>query len=169
MPHCINALILKGAYDKALAETYNLSGIDLGFDLTFFHVDYVYSIYWQHKLGTKGYLDIPNKDDNNYLVFPTETIFAEISRRISNNPNVLFALIQTDYFAGEGNQFAAVYNNETLISKEWNRINQVLKYLGVVKKEGLDEFDTVGLDNIRSMPDFLYEDYADFLDENGLL
>lgn len=48
MPHCINALILKGAYDKALAETFDLSGIDLGFDLDnirsmsdFLYEDYV--------------------------------------------------------------------------------------------------------------------------------
>lgn len=166
MPHCINAIILKGPYYSALAKTYDLYGIDLGFDLTLFHINHIYAACWQYKLGTKGYLEIPPKD--NHLLFPTEKVFAEIARRISNNPEVIFALVETNYSAGIGDQFASVYQNETLLSKEWNRINPVLKHLGVVCSEGLDEFDTVGLDKIRSEPDFLFEDYADFLEEHGL-
>ena len=37
MPHNITALILKGKYDKEIANTYDLPGKDLGFDLTLFH------------------------------------------------------------------------------------------------------------------------------------
>lgn len=166
MGHCINAIILKGSYDPEIAKAYDLFGMDLGFDLTFFHIDYTYTAYWQYKLGTTGRLQIPLKSNN--LIFPVETVLAELARRISKNTVVEFGLIETDYFAGIGDQFAAVYTDEALVSSEWNTINQVLNYLGVSRKNGLDEFDTVGLDQIRSKPDELFEDYADFLDEHNL-
>ncbi|MNK31447.1 hypothetical protein D3C87_498830 [compost metagenome] len=166
MGHCINAIILKGAYDPELAKTYDLFGIDLGFDLTFFHISYQYAVYWQYKLGIKGELQTPPK--NMHLLFPTEMVLAELAKRISKNTEVQFALIETDYFGGIGDQFASVYTNATLVSNEWHTINQVLKHLGVTRKDGLDEFDTVGLYRIRSKPDELFEDYSDFLEEHNL-
>lgn len=92
-------------------------------------------------------------------------VLAELAKRISKNTDVEFALIETDYFGGIGNQFASVYTN---VSNEWHTINQVLKHLGVGRKDQLDEFDTVGLGSIRSRPDELFENYADFLDEHNL-
>lgn len=67
------------------------------------------------------------------------------------------AKISTDYFGGSGHQEAKLFVNnkkEYDKSSEYdfniNPINDVLKMLGVYKKDGLDEFDTIGLSNFRS-------------------
>ncbi len=62
--------------------------------------------------------------------------------------------VETEYFGGFGEQSAAFYYNGEKVfkgkSSTGNPIDQALKYLGVVCKEGMDEFDTVGLGNHRS-------------------
>lgn len=70
--------------------------------------------------------------------------------------NKTIAKISTDYFGGSGHQEAKIFVNnkkEYDKSSEYdfrsNPINDVLKMLGVSKKEGLDEFDTIGLSNFR--------------------
>lgn len=166
MGHCINAIILKGDYDDDLAKEHDLIGKDLGFNLTLFHIDHYFTAYWQFKLGKKGRLEIPPKD--NYLLFPTEIVLADLMQLISKHTIVEFALIETSYFGSVGNQFASVYKDKNLVSEEFDTINKVLNYLGVVSKEGFDEFDTVGLNNIRSQPDDISESYMDFLDEHNL-
>ena len=69
--------------------------------------------------------------------------------------------ISTDYFGGPGNQSAKVFvNNKKVLDQDdefdWNLkpINSALKLLGVEKKGGMDEFDTIGLGNYRSNSDF---------------
>lgn len=71
------------------------------------------------------------------------------------------ALISTDYFGGNGNQSAKVFmNNQKILDQndefDWklNPINSALKLLGVSKKDGMDEFDTIGLSKYRSNGDF---------------
>jgi hypothetical protein len=71
--------------------------------------------------------------------------------------NKTIAKISTDYFGGSGHQEAKLFVNnkkEYDKSSEYdfniNPINDVLKMLGVYKKDGLDEFDTIGLSNFRS-------------------
>lgn len=71
------------------------------------------------------------------------------------------ALISTDYFGGSGNQSAKVFmNNQKILDQndefDWklNPINSALKLLGVNRKDGMDEFDTVGLSKYRSNEDF---------------
>jgi hypothetical protein len=75
------------------------------------------------------------------------------------------AKVETDYFGGSGNQSAKLFvNNKKVLdySDEYynekgymkSPINEVLKSLGVIRKEGLDEFDTVGLGKYRSNYDF---------------
>jgi hypothetical protein len=70
--------------------------------------------------------------------------------------NKTIAKISTDYFGGSGHQEAKLFVNnkkEYDESSEYNfninPINDVLKMLGVYKKDGLDEFDTIGLSNFR--------------------
>jgi hypothetical protein len=70
-------------------------------------------------------------------------------------------VLSTDYFGGAGHQEAKIFVNnkkEYEASSEFNwrstPINDVLNMLGVVKKDGSDEFDTVGLSNFRSNSDF---------------
>ena len=71
------------------------------------------------------------------------------------------ALISTDYFGGSGNQSAKVFmNNKKILDQDdeidWKLkpINSALKLLGVNRKDGMDEFDTIGLSKYRSNGDF---------------
>lgn len=81
------------------------------------------------------------------------------------------AYIETDYFGGIGSQSAILFENSQIKIKPlktetfWdekaynyyhkpegeNAINIVLKELGVYRKKGKDEFDSIGLCNYRHM------------------
>ena len=70
-------------------------------------------------------------------------------------------VLSTDYFGGAGHQEGKLFVNnkkEYEGSSEFNwserPINTILMKMGISKKEGLDEFDTVGLSNFRSNSDF---------------
>jgi hypothetical protein len=70
-------------------------------------------------------------------------------------------VLSTDYFGGTGHQEGKLFINnkkEYEGSSEFNwserPINTILMKMGISKKEGLDEFDTVGLSNFRSNEDF---------------
>jgi hypothetical protein len=164
MGHHITALILKGSYDEEVAKAYDLAGKDLGFNLTLFHIDHYYSGYWQFKFGLKEYLKTPATD---YMIFPTDVALAELMKKVSVNADVEFAIISTDYFGGMGQQFASVYKNATLASESITTISKALEYLGVKREKGLDEFDTVGLGNIRSQPEIL-DKYYDLCEKHNL-
>ena len=84
-----------------------------------------------------------------------------VTTRIPNirefGKNKTIASITTDYFGGPGNQSAKVFlNNKKILEQDdeldWKLkpINSALKLLGVEKKSGMDEFDTVGLGKYRS-------------------
>ena len=75
------------------------------------------------------------------------------------------AKISTDYFGGPGYQESNLYvNNKKEYDKssesdyKLNPINDVLKLMGIIKKEGMDEFDTIGLGNYRSNRDFNHQE-----------
>jgi hypothetical protein len=70
-------------------------------------------------------------------------------------------VISTDYFGVSGHQEGKLFVNnkkEYEGSSEFNwserPINTILMKMGISKKEGLDEFDTIGLSNFRSNGDF---------------
>ena len=70
-------------------------------------------------------------------------------------------VISTDYFGGSGHQEGKIFVNnkkEYEGSSEFNwserPINTVLMKMGISKKDGQDEFDTIGLSNFRSNGDF---------------
>jgi hypothetical protein len=70
-----------------------------------------------------------------------------------------YALIETDYFGGSGNQVAAVYRKGQdlpLIASErvqGGAINKALRAIGVHARTGADEFDTLGLGSFRDFED----------------
>ena len=71
------------------------------------------------------------------------------------------AKIETDYFGGCGSQSAKLFVNNKKIYNESNEqdfklkpINTALKMMSIVTKDGMDEFDTIGLGNYRSNRDF---------------
>ena len=71
------------------------------------------------------------------------------------------AKIETDYFGGSGEQSAKLYvdgvkkyDESDVFDYSKTPINDVLKMMGVVKKTGMDEFDTIGLGKFRTNQDF---------------
>jgi hypothetical protein len=71
------------------------------------------------------------------------------------------AKIETDYFSGSGYQSAKLFVNSKKVydksdEQDWSikPINDVLKQMGIVSKQGMDEFDTVGLGRYRKNEDF---------------
>ncbi len=71
------------------------------------------------------------------------------------------AKISTDYFGGAGHQEAKLfvnnkkeYDNSSEFDFSERPINTVLKKMGIKSKDGMDEFDTIGLSNFRSNEDF---------------
>lgn len=73
--------------------------------------------------------------------------------------------VETDYFGGFGSQYSSAWefgkkvfsysdDNPDISNYHQNPINFALWYLGVVKEEGKDEFDTIGLGRRRTNNDF---------------
>lgn len=77
-----------------------------------------------------------------------------------------YALIETDYFGGTGDQVAAVYragHHSPLFTSDRvssGAINEALKVIGVQTQKGTDEFDTLGLGAHRDFDDY-FERYYD--------
>jgi hypothetical protein len=73
----------------------------------------------------------------------------------------MIAKISTDYFGGFGSQTAKLfvdnkieYEADDEYDYSLRPINEVLKKMGIVRKDGMDEFDTIGLGNYRTNEDF---------------
>jgi len=74
-------------------------------------------------------------------------------------------VLSTDYFGGAGYQEAKLfvnnkkeYDESSEINFRVSPINDVLRMIGTIKKEGSDEFDTIGLSNFRSNRDFNHKE-----------
>lgn len=75
--------------------------------------------------------------------------------------NKTIAKIITDYFGGYGYQKATLFVNGKSVYSKSNEydfgsspINDVLKKIGVICKNGMDEFDTIELGSFRKNEDF---------------
>lgn len=70
------------------------------------------------------------------------------------------AFVETDYFGGSGAQSAEAFvDGDEAVEARRSRgaggpINSALRAIGVVKADGMDEFDTIGLGERRSMSDY---------------
>lgn len=165
MAHCITAIVLKGDFDKQKAAFYDLYGSNVGFGLTLFYIDHYYSAVWQHRLGAKGTLQLYNVSTP---VFPSESVLVQILKDITGNDFPQFAIIHTNYWGGEGEQFANVFNGDENAGQDIRSINDALRYLGVVKPANVhDEFDAIGLEEVRHNPEYL-DKYQELADEYGV-
>lgn len=155
MSHIIEAIILKGEFNKEEAEKYDLIGVGLDFDLTMFFIDADFTAYWQEKLNVSGFLETNNQ-------YPNKRVIYELMKRIGTNEQIEYATICTAYVGGMGEQFANVYKNDQNVDLSINTISDALKYLGVIKGDHYDEFDAIGLGRYRSNPEYLnkYNDLA---------
>lgn len=171
MAHFISAVLLKGDFDSKIATMFDLQGVSLGFDITLFWLDIRYTEYWSGKLCIPGTLKTPLRVNESELLFPDDRVTAHLMAQITGTTHPLFAIIATEYFGGIGEQAAALYQGETLITddeqaSDYGSINQDLRGLGVERQETKDEFDTVGLSNYRSIPSKFSEIVEKYLDSN---
>jgi hypothetical protein len=165
MGHAIAAVILKGNFDSEIAKSYDLLGIRLGFELTMFPITHYYTACWRKILDVPGVL--LGKQPDNLLIFPCELVVAHLIMKITNRAEPLYAVIETDYFGGIGDQWALVYRGKDLADNRIVQISPALRFLGVEPQNGMDEFDTVGLAKYRSMPEYL-DKYIDIAEQLGV-
>jgi hypothetical protein len=147
MGHHITALIGKAPVNKESAEKYDLPLFEEnGFVIVALcrtHTDY-----WDEKLGY-GY------KKKSEIIMDTEcTHFFAKELGLTK-----FAIINTDYFGGIGEQIAAVYENaEQILPPTKDGINSALKTLGVKKRLFHDYFDSINLRKYRDWDDY-FEQY----------
>lgn len=81
---------------------------------------------------------------------------AQLAREASTHGPI--AYIETDYFGGMGTQGAAVWKDGAILQEpataSKSTINLALRAIGLGPDFGLDEFDTLGLGDVRHMSDF---------------
>ena len=153
MGHHISAVVLNGSFNEDQARLFDLKAMRLTPELTLFPLDAGFCDYWSEKLGVSGHKSRRPLLNSDVVHLMVDSI-AE---------NALFAVIETDY-AGRGSQAAAVYRGETEImpptvtgdgpiAESIGPINDALRHLGVVAREGRDEFDTLGLGQYRDFYD----------------
>lgn len=115
------------------------------------------------------------RDSNINYILDSESggdkiVWTELKEDILATTNILskefikgkmVAKIKTDYFGGMGSQSAKVFEDGEIIMSQDDEfrfgcfpINSALKLLGVVGKNNLDEFDTVGLGDYRDNSQF---------------
>jgi hypothetical protein len=164
MGHHLSAVILKGCFDPEISESYDLQGIALGFDLTLFPMSHYYTACWAKTIGVSGQL--PGRQPEK-LIFLSDRIIAHLLIEITNSTAPLYAIIATNYFGGNGKQWALVYQGTDLADDSITQISSALQFLGVKQQSGMDEFDTVGLGKYRFLPGFL-DKYIDLADHLGV-
>lgn len=163
MSHCICALVLSSPYDHEIARSYGLHERLAYGSLSLFPISHYWSAYWQAKRGNvDGMLaavDVPG-------IFPTEGVIRAVACELTRLPTPRFAVIMSDYFGGVGDQWAIAFEGERALTPVAS-VNAALRELGVVRAQGLDEWDTIGLGNYRSQPDHL-DVFVDLCDELGV-
>lgn len=165
MGHSITAILIRDHFDAEAARRYDLRPLALEQSITLFHISHYYSAYWQSVLGTSGGLDVPVEYIEELL--PYEPVLRAMVVEITSRAEPTFAIIRTEYFGGIGDQLACAFEGERRITSDRATINEALLALGVKKREGLDEFDTIGLGRHRSSPEYL-ERYEELCLEAGV-
>ncbi|GAA3442394.1 hypothetical protein [Planomonospora venezuelensis] len=164
MGHHICALVVAGAVDAERARSVGLHAELVHGDVGVFPIDHFFSAYWAAIRGNDARLDLP---DGLPSTFPDEAVLRDLVREVTGTDEPRFAIIQTEYFAGIGGQWAAAFAGERRLTSAQASINEALAELGVRASESEDEFDVIGLSRFRVNPDHL-DRYADLCDELGV-
>lgn len=164
MGHQICAMVVAGPTDRALAESLDLRALGTHGDLTVFPIDHYYSAYWAARRGSRDVLDVP---DGLVATFPREAVLRDIAGEVTGHAEPRFAIVQTEYFGGVGEQWAVAFHGQRRLTGEQTSINAALAALGVTRSSTMDEFDTVELSAFRHNPEYL-DRYVDLCAEHGL-
>lgn len=166
MGHHITALAIADSYDREVAAHYDLIERLSHGPLVLFPIDHYWSAYWQAKRGNiDGALGLPPGMTSNLL--PTEGVVRTIARELTRRVAPRFAVIQSDYFGGPGEQWAVLFEGERSLLPPDASVNQALRELGVVRSAGNDEWDTIGLGDYRRNPDHL-DKYVELCNQLGV-
>lgn len=153
MAHCITAILIRDRFDEEAALRYDLRPVALEQSITLFHITHYYSAYWQSVLRTPGSLDVPVECFKQLL--PNEPVLRAMVAEITGRAEPTFAILVTDYFGGVGDQCACAFEGERRVTSDRATINEALVVLGVKRRDGLDEFDAIGLGGHRESPEHL--------------
>ncbi|MFD0884384.1 hypothetical protein ACFQ08_07435 [Streptosporangium algeriense] len=164
MGHHICALVVAGQVDAERARSVGLHAELVHDDISVFPIDHHFSAYWAATRGGDAWLDLPGGLP---ATFPGEAVLRDLVREVTGTDEPRFAIIQTEYFAGLGGQWAVAFAGERRLTADQASINDALAVLGVRASATADEFDVIGLGGFRSNPDHL-DHYADLCDELGV-
>ena len=152
MGHHISAVLFRGSFDEQRARSFDLKPIWLTPEITLFPLEASYCDHWADRLGISGFVS-----DRPLL---NCRVVHQLMREVAPEP--FFAVIETDYFGGRGDQAAAVYRGDREVMAPAvgavGPINEALRHLGVRASVGNDEFDTVGLGRFRDFDDLFDSD-----------
>lgn len=164
MSHEVCALVVAGRVDTRTALAMDLRAALVHDGISVFPINHNFSAYWAAKRGNRALLDLP---EDISLVFPTEAVLRDLVREITRTDRPRFAIIETNYFGGMGDQWAAAFDGEERLTPDDASINQALAALGVRSTSDRDEFEVIGLDRFRSNPEYL-DTYVQLCEELGL-
>ena len=148
MGHSISAIVVKIENPIDSLLDYDLRKIVSG-EFAIIPLNSHHNDHWTEKLGIGL---------GHYSKATNDTPFTHfIASRITTSP---FAMIETEYFGGCGNQIAAVYDvgqPAPIFSSGWvagGAINKALEIIGVPHSCGLDRFEAIGLSENRDFDDW---------------
>lgn len=168
MGHFIRGFIARDETTNAMAqflgvaeEEAAIADLPQGFQL-FFMTDFVIDAVSEH-FGN------PGLRENSYHLTDGMVDFVRHVYGKSKTADGI-AYIETDYFGGDGTQYAAVFGNDGIaralflpenveVTEKYPNgplnwpINTMLREIGVVRNAGMDEFDTLELGEFRHMPE----------------
>ena len=154
MGHRVSAIVVPGEVDSTRAFEFDARIVPLRQGFTAIALCPYYVDDWAEKL------DIPGQ------VAKWPILNARVIHFIANSlaDGRPFALIETDYFDGQGTQSAAAYQSDAELfspcSSHGKVINKAMKLIGVRRFLLQDEFDTIGLGAHRDWDD-LFSEYYD--------
>ncbi|MFF2775597.1 hypothetical protein ACFVU3_11880 [Streptomyces sp. NPDC058052] len=167
MSHSMCALVVAGQVDTTRARSVGLHARLTYEDVSVFPIDHYFSAYWAAVRGNPASLDLPDGIVSESVTFPGEAVLHDLAREVSGRDRPLFAVVQTEYVAGTGGQWAAAFDGEARLTPDGATVNQALAALGVRATATTDEFDTIGLGTFRGNPEYLRA-YVALCDELGV-
>lgn len=152
MGHHLCALVSRKPIDENIIRKFQLAvAFEDEFAIVILDIDSI--SYWSQKLN------LSSESLNEKIDWACELVFY-FAKELKMEK---YALIQTDYFAGIGEQSASLYENGN-VTKENRSINDVLKEIGVKRTHLADEFDTLNLGSYRAT-EYYYWDNHNFADK----